>query len=315
MTIQPKFHWQFSTNPGSKAVDRASGLTAVLFDIRAGRYGRIGQSIRLDGRKGKPRMAFGNVPGRFGTSDFTIAFGMKAQGTFGEKLLHIMGNRTTSGHGNFFSLRMKNQGELVFEVDENSKGKNYAVLNSTRPLKDGKWHHIAIVRQGRSLKLYIDGELSEESRSKTGVANITTKANMSLGTQGRKTPIASYEDIRIYHTALSKAAIRELVTPENRPLRAGEIELIATDNAAVLLKRDATHLTRFSPRFQKVRLGPDTGVTLYKSTEFSGVRQKLDADIPDIRLSRLGAFPRSIQIRSTVGEPFKGMYVFQAPIG
>ncbi len=315
MTVQPKFHWQFTTNPGSKAVDRASGVTAELFHVRGGRHGRIGQAIRLDGRKDKPRMVFGNAPGRVGTRDFTIAFGMKVRGTFGEKVLHIIGNRTTSGHGNFFSLRMKKEGELVFEVDENSKGKNYAVLNSKRSLKDGKWHHIAIVRQGRSLKLYIDGELSEESRSKTGIANITTKAAMSLGTRGRKTPIAEYEDIRIYHTALSTADIRDLVTPENRPLRAGEIELVATDNAAIVLKQDATHLTRFSPRFQQVRLGADTGVTLYKGTEFSGVRQKLAADIPDTRLSRLGDFPRSIQIRSTVGEPFMGKHVIQAPNG
>ncbi|MEL6383405.1 MAG: LamG-like jellyroll fold domain-containing protein [Cyanobacteria bacterium J06626_18] len=315
MTVQPKFHWQFTANQGAKAVDSVSGATAELFHTQGGRHGRIGQAIRLDGRKHKPRVVFGNAPGRVGTSDFTVAFGMKVQGTYKQKVLHIIGNRTTSGHGNFFSLRMRNKGELIFEVDENSKGKNYAVLNSKRPLKDAKWHHIAIVRQGRSLKLYIDGELSEESRSKTGIANITTKAAMSLGTRGRKTPVAEYEDIRIYHAALSAADVRDLVTPANRPLRAGEIELVATDNAAVVLKQDVADLARFSPRFQKVRLGADTGVTLYKGTQFSGVAQKLAADIPDMRLSRLGAFPRSIQLRSTVGEPFTGKRVIKAPNG
>jgi len=40
------------------------------------------------------------------------------------------------------------------------------------------------------------------------------------------------------------------------------------------------------------RLG--TGATLYKGTDFGGVAQKLYADIPDIRFTKLDDFPRSV---------------------
>ena len=313
MTVQPNYHWQFAERKGATTIDAIESVTAKLSNTTWLGHGRIGSAIKIDGRVKNSRIVFDQKVARFGTSDFTIAFGMKVQGTYGQKVLHVIGNRSTSGHGNFFSLRMKNKGQLTFEVDENSRGKNYAVLNSKRPLKDGKWHHIAAVRQGRSLKLYIDGELSDESTSKTGVANITTDAVLLLGARGLKTAIAQYEDLRIYHTALNAADVRALVPPVNRPLRDGEIELVAADNAAVILTQNVDNLSRFSSSFKQLRVGNNTGVTLYQQSGFEGTAQKCYADLPDMRLSRLKKFPQSIRIWSTVGEPFTGKWMIKAP--
>jgi hypothetical protein len=69
----------------------------------------------------------------------------------------------------------------------------------------------------------------------------------------------------------------------------------------LLLKQDVADLSRFSGHFKQLRLGPDTGATLYKDTDFKDVAQKLYADIPDIRFTKLGDFPRSVHIWSTVG--------------
>lgn len=315
MTVQPNYHWQFEEKQGTVTADTVSGIKAKLSNATWSGHGRIGNAIRIDGRVKDSRIVFGQEVARFGTSDFTIAFGMNVQGTYGQKVLHVIGNRSTSGHGNFFSIRMKNQGQLTFEVDENTRGKNYASLNSKRPLKDSKWHHIAAVRQGRSLKLYIDGELADEGTSKTGIANIKTDAALLLGARGLKTAISQYEDLRIYHTALSAADIKALVPPVNRPLRAGEIELVATDNAAVVLTQNDENLSRFSSSFKQLRIGNNTGVTLYQQNGFKGTAQKCYSDLPDIRLSRLENFPKSIRIWSAVGEPFTGKWVIKAPNG
>ncbi|MEM6256445.1 MAG: LamG domain-containing protein [Cyanobacteria bacterium P01_D01_bin.156] len=314
-TPSPKYHWQFDERQGTTIVDTVSGIQAKLSNVSWLGHGRIGNAIKLDGRVKNSRIAFDQNVARFGTSDFTVAFGMKVQGTYGQKVLHIIGNRSTKGHGNFFSLRMKNQGQLTFEVDENTRGKNYAFLDSKRPLKDGKWHHIAAVRQGRELKLYIDGELADQSASKTGIANITTDAVLLLGARGLKTAIAQYEDLRIYHTALNATGVKALVPPVNRPLREGEIELVAGDNAAVVLTQNVNDLTRFSTSFKQLRVPNNTGVTLYQQSDFQGIAQKCYADLSDIRLSRLKDFPQSIRIWSTVGEPFIGKWIIKAPNG
>ncbi|MBE9067370.1 LamG domain-containing protein [Leptolyngbya cf. ectocarpi LEGE 11479] len=315
MTVQPNYHWQFEEKQGTVTADTVSGVKVKLSNTTWLGHGRIGNAIKIDGRTKNSRIVFDQDVARFGTSDFTVAFGMKAQGTYGQKALHVIGNRSTSGHGNFFSIRMKQQGQLTFEVDENTRGKNYAFLNSKRPLKDSKWHHIAAVRQGRSLKLYIDGELSDEGTSKTGIANIITDTVLFLGARGLKTPIAQYEDLRIYHTALNAEDIRALVPPVNRPLNEGEIELVATDNAAVILTQNDTNLSRFSSSFKKLRIGNNTGVTLYQENSFGGTAQKCYADLPDIRLSRLENFPKSIRIWPAIEEPFTGKWVIKAPNG
>ncbi|NEQ42297.1 MAG: hypothetical protein F6K00_01545 [Leptolyngbya sp. SIOISBB] len=317
MTVQPTYHWQFNERKGSVARDAIGGVEGRLHrSIVWHRHGRIGNAVRLPSRES--RLVFGPEVGQFGTSDFTVAFGLKIMGTDGQNDLDIIGTRSMSGHGNWFSLRLEDKGRrLTFEVDENSKGKNYAFAKTPRlpNLFDKKWHHITLVRAGRTIEVYLDGVLVAAGAAKTGVANIKRAVDVKLGHYTRHTPIAHYEDLRIYHTALTTEQIQALIPPINRPLSAGEIELVATDEAAVVLKQDVADLAPFSGHFKELRLGPDTGATLYKGTDFKNVAQKLYADIPDIRFTKLGDFPRSVRIWSTVGEPFIGQWIIQAPNG
>ena len=315
MTIQPTYHWQFNERKGNIARDAIGGIEGRLHSsITWHRHGRIGPAVRMPSRES--RLVFDPEVGQFGTRDFTVAFGIKIMDIHGQDDLDIIGTRSMSGHGNWFSLRLEDKGRrLLFEIDENSKGKHYAFAKTSRlsNLFDKKWHHIALVREGRTVKVYFDGTLVAEGASKTGVANINRTVDVKLGHYTRHTPLAHYEDLRIYHTALSAGQIKALIPPINRPLGAGEIELVATDEAAVLLKQDVANLSPFSGHFKELRLGPDTGATLYKGTNFGGVAQKLYADIPDIRFTRLGDFPRSVHIWSTVGEPFTGKWIIKAP--
>ena len=173
MTTQPEYHWQFKERKGVTTRDTISGAEARLSDTSWNGHGRLGPALLIHGKAKKPWVEFSEGVGEFGTEDFTIAFGIKIAGTFGKKDLDVFGNRRVSGHGNWVSIRMKNQGQLSVEVDENNKGKNYVVARSNQVLKDGKWHHVVAVREGKSLKLYIDGVLSAQGKAKSGIANIT----------------------------------------------------------------------------------------------------------------------------------------------
>jgi hypothetical protein len=215
MTIQPKYHWQFNEQEGRSAKDAISGAEARFHrTISWEGHGRIGNAVRFKSRES--RIVFGPEVGQFGTSDFTVAFGIKILDTDGQDDLDIIGTRSVSGHGNWFSLRLRDQGKfLFFEVDENSQGKNYARAKTEHlpSLVDQKWHHVALVRQGKTLKIYFDGTLVQTGTSRTGIANIKSSVDVKLGHYTRHTPIAQYEDLRIYDAALTTDAEIQALDP------------------------------------------------------------------------------------------------------
>ncbi|MEL6938345.1 MAG: LamG domain-containing protein [Cyanobacteria bacterium J06598_1] len=222
MTRQPKYHWQFAEKEGGITRDTISGTEGIFlqgdtYQSCFGGHGRIGNAVRLKGKTAS--INFGNKAGRFGTSDFTVAFGLRIESTYDHNDLDLIGNRKVHGHGNWFSLRLEDQERLTFAVDENSEGKNCAMVKTRHlpGLTDARWHHIAIVRAGRTLKIYFDGALATEGASKTGIANINSSIDVRLGYSHRVTPAAQYEDLRIYHDALNATEIQSLITPVTQP--------------------------------------------------------------------------------------------------
>ena len=198
MTIQPKFHWQFQDRPSATTtVDSISKVKASLFEAKPNGHGRIGRAMHL--LEKNSHVSLGKAVGQFGTGDFTIAFGMKNINNHGDGVLDIIGSQTMKGHGNFFSVRLSDKRRIFFHVDENSKGKHYVIVQ-TDPLSmvyDRTWFHVAVVRKGRTIQIYINGVLSIEEKSKTGIANIKNDTDVKLGHSRRGTPEAQYEDLKI----------------------------------------------------------------------------------------------------------------------
>ena len=316
MTVQPKYHWQFTERESIVVQDSLRGLKGQFHRVSWKGHGRIGQAIQLDGKDS--HIKFGNVLGKFGTNDFTVAFGIKILNVHGQNQSDIIGSRNIDGHGNWFALFLQNQGKvLAFAIDEDRKGKHFteAKTKVLSHLPNKKWHHIAIVREGKTLKIYLDGAIVATATSKTGVANITNSADVRLGHYTEHTSTAQYEDLRVFYSALTQEEIQSLIPPYNPPLKEGEIELVGADDASIILTRDVDNLSSYSTNFQALRLGHNTGVTLYKQSDFEDTAQQCYANLPDIRESRLNAYPQSVRIWSTVGEPFTGKWVIKAPNG
>ncbi|MEY3867479.1 MAG: hypothetical protein RLZZ338_1370 [Cyanobacteriota bacterium] len=164
-------------------------------------------------------VSFGTQIGQFGTNDFTVAFWVQTAETY--RYFDLAGNRAAGSHGNFFCIRMTGKHEsrpaglIGSEVDQDQNGTNYiGVESKTAGFNDGKWHHIAAVRKGTSLKLYIDGVVSGNG-SGQGVANIANgnafKLGRSLvGVHDKFAADARYSDLRVYDTALNDSEISSL---------------------------------------------------------------------------------------------------------
>ncbi|MBI5931941.1 MAG: hypothetical protein HY862_21715 [Chloroflexi bacterium] len=316
MTIQPIYHWLFDERQGNVAKDKISGVKGTFNNTVWDKFGRMGGAIKVQGNGS--HINFGNVVGKFGASDFTVAFGIKIIDTHGDDEMDIIGNRTASNHRNVFSVQLRERSRIFFQVDEDEAGTNFIEV-ATAPLalgSDKKWHHIALVRENTTLKIYVDGGLAaQNTNTSIRPANINNGKDLKLGDWTKGTAVAQYEDLRIYHRALSDLQIENLVPPYNRLLLAGEVELMATDDAAMILSKDMEDLFIFSNEVRQLRFGPHTGATIYANTNFSGASQKVYVDISSPGSTRVGGFPRSVRVWSSRGEPFTGYWIIAAPNG
>ena len=111
---------------------------------------------------------------------------------------------------------------------------------------------------------------------------------------------------------------RVLRVPEpGVPLRSGEVELRTVKGEARLLTSDITNLAPLSvtSALTQLRVGPETGVTLFSEGNFQGTSQPVLSTIADLKSTRLNAVPRSLKIWSTTGKPYTGKWAIKAPNG
>ncbi|ETW94273.1 MAG: hypothetical protein ETSY1_35570 [Candidatus Entotheonella factor] len=167
---------------------------------------------------------FGTAIGQFRTQDFTVAFWF--QTTEQHRYFDLAGNRTVGSHGNFLAIRMTGnhesspRGRVSVEVDQDGNGTNFiGVSSQVTGLNDGDWHHIAVVRRGNSLELYVDG-VSSNRGSANGVANIANgnafKLGRSLvGHDAKFAPNARFRALCVYDVALTDRQVPGLVNLRN----------------------------------------------------------------------------------------------------
>jgi hypothetical protein len=82
-------------------------------------------------------------------------------------------------------------------------------------LKDGKWHHLAVVKAGTTLTLYVDAWPYDTGTAGSG---FTHALNVTVGRQGQTTGggywNGAIDDVRIYPRALSAEEMEDLVYNE-----------------------------------------------------------------------------------------------------
>lgn len=155
------------------ANDVMSFKTGVLSNGATFAEGKSGQAFAFDGISS--RASLGTDVGNFGTLDFTIQFWVKTASTRGEGLI---GKRPICGHSNFWDIRTGSTGRVSVELDQS--GTNYLSLSATQPINDNQFHHLAVVRQGPTVSIYVDGAL-DVSKSTPGTTNLSNTAGLIAG--------------------------------------------------------------------------------------------------------------------------------------
>jgi hypothetical protein len=162
----------------------------------------------------------------FGTGDWTVCAWIKTtqSGTGDENKGSIIGKGgdNTGGHRYALGVSEVTEGILTITTDDNV---NKRQANSTTLVNDNEWHHVAGMRDGNSLHVYVDGILEGTNTNLPAGYDLsgTHQHNAYIGaiTDNRDSSTYKYlrgsvEEVRIYSYALS----------------AGEMAYLATDGGA-----------------------------------------------------------------------------------
>jgi hypothetical protein len=93
------------------------------------------------------------------------------------------------------------------------------LMRSRQKVNNGAWHHFAVIREGNTIRVFLDGQaIVEESARGTGA--ITTKyryigSDEAAAEKGEKGDLLSFaghiDEVRIYQKALSSQEVASLI--------------------------------------------------------------------------------------------------------
>ncbi|MDP1728523.1 MAG: LamG-like jellyroll fold domain-containing protein [Bacteroidota bacterium] len=145
--------------------------------------------------------------GNFGAGNFTVEYWINTTDNMG---YHITKRSGCTG-GSFWSIGhgmvANNPNRLYMEI--NNLGSYQIVLTPVlqKPINDGRWHHMALVRQGVKATIYIDGEEVSTGTS-TGVANVNNGGHLYIGTSTCGNPLnGKIDEVRLWNIARSQDSI------------------------------------------------------------------------------------------------------------
>lgn len=230
------------------ANDSAGSNHGTLFGNTSFVEGHFGKAFNFDGDD--DYVTFGTSAGNFGTGDFTIAYWMKKNGARGESFLEKRPACNMDFGSSWWCIRGGDT-TVGLEVSGASLENYNHGFETTQPLNDGQWHHVAWTRQGTQLSVYIDGAL-DNTGTTSGIADLNNTAELTagksvcVGIDGTSALTGQLDDIRLYSRALSQEEIQGLASatsfsPAPPALETGSVIFkTASGGMAVLLPNGKT---------------------------------------------------------------------------
>jgi len=113
-----------------------------------------------------------------GTSDFSVSLwtNITTPGTGS----YVVGKRSVCNYDNFWDIELLSAGEIGIEINGGSSG-NYYAFTGTKIVGSTGWHHVALVRSGITLSLYVDGEIDNSTSTGGTAVNVTGSGNFEIG--------------------------------------------------------------------------------------------------------------------------------------
>lgn len=175
--------------------------------------GKVGKAIELFGNSVYVQKSYELL--EMGNDSFSVEFWMNSSSSADCYLVFngtITSSSTTSG--NWWGFEHKNSDTFRFSVDDDVIKTEVGIANASTKLFDGKWHHVAAVRDtgAKTLFLYIDGELAESNVDETG-AIVCPGENLVIGAinpyLGEPKYTGLLDELTIYRGTLSATKVKE----------------------------------------------------------------------------------------------------------
>ena len=180
------------------APGRFAGQALVVADASSGL--RVPSSPRL------------NIGG--GDGDFTAALWVNPDQAPAAAALRVMlhkGDESGGATDRIIALFLAADGALQARTSLAGHA-DVGIDRSTRALEAGRWTHVALVRRGGELLLYLDGVL-DASADLPGGAAAPSDAPLFVGYDGKTDAVPGrYDDVRVYRLALSQSAVQTLAS-------------------------------------------------------------------------------------------------------
>jgi len=132
---------------------------------------------------GDPRGSLEVAAPPLGTQDFTVSHWYRTSFAGDSVLGDVLGNRQAPSHGNFLAVRLRGDGVLSFEVDQDEAGTNYAAVDSGGArINDGAWHYLVYTRRGGELSVFVDGNrIARAGNPNAAAADLLAATPFRLG--------------------------------------------------------------------------------------------------------------------------------------
>jgi Concanavalin A-like lectin/glucanases superfamily len=211
-TASAPAHWWQADGNAKDSVAHDNGRLGGGTGFGPGVYGPD-QAFSFAGRG--QRVVFNKAGGNRGSGDLTFAFDIKTTATVQQGVWEKRIACDTNGTP-FWDFRTTTRGTPVGSItfEYGTPPANFFVASKTS-VSDGKWHLVVATRHGRTVKLYVDGNLEAATTSAT-TANLSNNAPMRAGVStcdgidGTHAFTGELDELMIFRTVLGQPQIRAL---------------------------------------------------------------------------------------------------------
>ncbi len=251
-----RLHLKFDESSGSVAADSSgSGRDATLVNAPAFASGRLGNALHFPATASQ----YATLPSGVvsGLTDFTVSTWVKVNAFATWQRIFDFGTGTT----NYMFLTTQytttapNAAKLRFGIRAGSTTTEQSVSGTGVALTAGAWTHVAVVRSGTTVSLYVNGSLAGSGTIALNPSDLGTTTQNYLGKSQFNDPYlnAALDDFRLYSQALSPAEITSLssplAAPQNLAVTPGPLSLDLSWSAV-------PNATRYTVKYSTVSGGP-----------------------------------------------------------
>ncbi|MEQ9548031.1 MAG: CHAT domain-containing protein [Coleofasciculus sp. G3-WIS-01] len=143
----------------------------------------------------------------------------------------------------YYNQTHPNPGKIIAaRHDDFAANPNNPVVSSTVSVDDGQFHHIAFIKEGSTLSLYVDGILQDTN---TDTINLPTQNSspLFLARRGSNAPVdnffrGSIDEVAIYNSALSPSEVADQYTTGTGTATSRQLAGLTVNNAANIIAND-----------------------------------------------------------------------------